>query len=116
MHNVPDFMSSQAGPFDLWPSGLGFEYFYGFIGGDTDQWHPALYENTRPIEPGPDLKNPNHILDHDLADKAIAWMQMQHAIAPTKPWLLYYARSEEHTSELQSRRDLVCRLLLEKKK
>jgi arylsulfatase len=45
MHNVPDFMSSQAGPFDLWPSGLGFQYFYGFIGGDTDQWHPALYEN-----------------------------------------------------------------------
>ena len=51
MHNVPDWMSSQAGPFDLWPIGLGFEYFYGFIGGDTDEWHPALYENTMPIEP-----------------------------------------------------------------
>src|SRR6516164_7939120 len=46
MHNVPDWMSSQAGPFDLWPAGLGFEYFYGFIGGDSDQWHPALYRNT----------------------------------------------------------------------
>ena len=68
MHNVPDWMSSQAGPFDLWPSGLGFEYFYGFIGGDSDQWHPALYENM-PIEPY--LGNPNYILDHDLADKAI---------------------------------------------
>ena len=44
-------MSSQAGPFDLWPNGLGFEYFYGFLGGDSDQWHPALYEGTRPIEP-----------------------------------------------------------------
>jgi hypothetical protein len=45
-------MSSQAGPFDLWSSGLGFEYFYGFIGGDSDQWHPALYENTMPVHSG----------------------------------------------------------------
>jgi len=89
MHNVPDWMSSQAGPFDLWPSGLGFEYFYGFIGGDSDQWHPALYENTRPIEPY--FGKPDYILDHDLADKAIGWMQMQHALAPNKPWFLYYA-------------------------
>ena len=51
MHNIPDWMTSQAGPFDLWPAGLGFEYFYGFIGGDSDQWHPALYQNTTPIEP-----------------------------------------------------------------
>ena len=94
MHNVPDWMSSQAGPFDLWPSGLGFEYFYGFIGGDSDQWHPALYENTRPIEPY--LGNPNYILDHDLADKAIAWMRMQHALAPSKPWFLYYATGTAH--------------------
>jgi len=94
MHNVPDWMSSQAGPFDLWPSGLGFEYFYGFIGGDSDQWHPALYENTRPIEPY--LGNPNYILDHDLADKAIAWMRMQHALAPNKPWFLYYATGTAH--------------------
>ena len=96
MHNVPDWMSSQAGPFDLWPSGLGFEYFYGFIGGDTDQWHPALFENTRPIEPGPDLGNPNYILDRELADKAINWMRMQHALAPSKPWFLYYATGTAH--------------------
>lgn len=95
MHNVPDWMSSQAGPFDLWPSGLGFEYFYGFLGGDTDQWQPGnLYENTTPIMPY--QGNPNYILDHDLADKAIAWMQMQHALAPTKPWLLYYATGTAH--------------------
>lgn len=93
-HNVPDWMSSQAGPFDLWPSGLGFEYFYGFLGGETDQWHPALYENTKPIEPY--LGNPNYILDHDLADKAIAWMRMQHALAPNKPWFLYYATGTAH--------------------
>ncbi|MGY4225578.1 arylsulfatase A-like enzyme [Bradyrhizobium sp. USDA 4503] len=94
MHNVPDWMSSQAGPFDLWPNGLGFEYFYGFIGGDSDQWHPALYENTTPIEPY--LGDPTYILDRDLADKAIAWMRMQHALAPNKPWLLYYATGTAH--------------------
>ena len=50
-HNVPDWHNSQAGPFDLWPTGLGFEYFYGFIGGDTSQWAPAIFENIKPIEP-----------------------------------------------------------------
>jgi len=94
MHNVPDWMSSQAGPFDLWPSGLGFEYFYGFLGGDSDQWHPALYENTRPIEPY--FGKPDYILDNDLANKAIAWMQMQHALAPDKPWFVYYATGTAH--------------------
>jgi arylsulfatase len=94
MHNVPDWMSSKAGPFDLWPTGLGFEYFYGFIGGDSDQWHPALYENTTPIEPY--LGRPDYILDRDLADKAITWMRMQHALAPNRPWLLYYATGTAH--------------------
>ena len=94
MHNVPDWMSSQAGPFDLWPSGLGFEFFYGFLGGDSDQWHPALYENTRPIEPY--VGKPNYILDVDLADKAIDWLRMQHALAPNKPWFLYYATGTAH--------------------
>ena len=94
MHNVPDWMSSKAGPFDLWPSGLGFEYFYGFLGGDSDQWHPALFENTTPIEPY--LGKPDYILNDDLADKAIAWMRMQHALAPNKPWLLYYATGTDH--------------------
>jgi arylsulfatase len=94
MHNVPDWMSSQAGPFDLWPSGLGFEYFYGFIGGDSDQWHPALYENTRPIEPY--LGKKDYILDHDLADRAIKYMRMQHALAPNKRWFVYYATGTAH--------------------
>jgi arylsulfatase A-like enzyme len=94
MHNVPDWMSSRAGPFDLWPSGLGFEYFYGFIGGDSDQWSPALYQDTTPIEPY--LGKPGYILDHDLADQAIGWMRMQHALAPNKPWLLYYATGTAH--------------------
>ena len=94
MHNVPDWMSSRAGPFDLWPSGLGFEYFYGFIGGESDQWYPALYENTTPIEPY--LGKPDYILDHDLADKAITWMRTQHALATHKPWFLYYATGTAH--------------------
>jgi arylsulfatase len=74
--------------------GLGFEYFYGFLGGDSDQWHPALYENTTPIEPY--FGKPDYILDHDLADRAIAWMRMQHALAPNKPWFLYYATGTAH--------------------
>jgi arylsulfatase len=94
MHNVPDWMSSQAGPFDLWPTGLGFEYFYGFVGGDSDQWHPALFENTTPIEPY--LGKPNYILDNDLADQAIKRIRLQHSLAPTKPWFVYYVSGTAH--------------------
>ena len=88
-HNVPDWQTSQVGPFDLWPTGLGFEYFYGFIGGDTDQWHPALFEGTKPIEA------PHHVKDYhfdaDLADHAITWIRQQHSLAPGKPFFAYYA-------------------------
>jgi len=95
MHNVPDWMSSQAGPFDLWPSGLGFEYFYGFLGGDADQWHTPIFENTRPIQSEEQVHG-SKIFDQLMADKAIAWMQMQHALAPSKAWLLYYATGTAH--------------------
>lgn len=93
MHNVPDWMSSAAGPYDLWPVGLGFEYFYGFIGGDSDQWHPALFENTKPIEPP---EEEGYHFDADIANKAIKWMRMQNAVAPNKPWLLYYCPGAAH--------------------
>ena len=93
-HNVPDWHSSQAGPFDLWPTGLGFEYFYGFIGGDTSQWAPALYENIKPIEPPHD--QPDYFFDRDMADHAIARIQMLHAVAPDKPWVTYYAPGTAH--------------------
>jgi arylsulfatase A-like enzyme len=93
-HNVPDWQTSQAGPFNLWPVGLGFEYFYGFVGGDTNQWAPALVENTRPIEPPHD--DPNYNFDEDMADKAIAWIRMQHAMAPKKPFFTYYAPGTAH--------------------
>jgi arylsulfatase A-like enzyme len=93
-HNVPDWQTSQAGPFDLWPTGLGFEYFYGFVGGDTNQWAPALTENTRPIEPPAD--DPDYNFDVDMANRAIAWMRMQHAVAPDKPFFCYYATGTAH--------------------
>ena len=95
-HNVPDWQGSQAGPFDLWPTGLGFEYFYGFIGGDTDQWHPALFENTRPVLSPPYYKDHTYILDRDLADHAIAWMREHHALAPDKPFFAYYVPGSTH--------------------
>ena len=95
-HNVPDWQGSQAGPFDLWPTGLGFEYFYGFIGGETDQWHPALVENTRPVLSPPYYQDPTYILDRDLADHAIAWMREQHALAPDKPFFAYYVPGATH--------------------
>ena len=93
-HNVPDWQSSQAGPFDLWPTGLGFEHFYGFIGGETDQWHPALFDGTEPIETP--AHDPNYHLDADLADHAIAWIQQQHSLAPDKPFFAYYAPGLAH--------------------
>jgi arylsulfatase len=93
-HNVPDWQTSQAGPFNLWPVGLGFEYFYGFVGGDTNQWAPAIVENTRPVEPPHD--DPNYNFDRDMADKAIAWLRMQHAMAPNKPFFAYYAPGTAH--------------------
>jgi arylsulfatase len=93
-HNVPDWQSSQAGPFDLWPTGLGFEYFYGFLGGDTSQWAPALFENNKPIEPPHD--DPNYFFEKDMADHAIARIRMLHAVAPDKPWVAYYAPGTAH--------------------
>jgi arylsulfatase len=65
-HNVPDWETSQAGPFDRWPTGLGFDYFYGFIGGDTNQWRPNATEGTKPIEPY--IGNPDYNFDYDIAD------------------------------------------------
>ena len=95
-HNVPDWQSSQAGPFDLWPTGLGFEYFYGFIGGDTDQWHSAIFEGTKPIEAEEQSgSNPIHF-DELMADKAIDWIRLQNAMAPDKPFFVYYTTGTAH--------------------
>jgi arylsulfatase A-like enzyme len=93
-HNVPDWESSQAGPFDRWPSGLGFEKFYGFIGGDMNQWRPNVFDGTQPIEPH--LGKADYNLDYDLADRAIDYVRLQHSMAPDKPFLLYYAPGATH--------------------
>lgn len=95
-HNTPDWQTSQAGPFDLWPTGLGFEYFYGFLGGDANQWHTALYENTRPVEAEEQRGDHPVHFDQLLADHAIAWLRMQHAVAPHKPFFVYYAPGTSH--------------------
>src|SRR5262249_36081764 len=71
MHSVPHWVASQAGRFDLWPSSLGFEYFYGFLGGDADQWHTPIFENTRPIESDEQVKGSKNF--HQLmTNKAIS--------------------------------------------
>lgn len=95
-HNVPDWQTSQAGPFDLWPTGLGFEYFYGFIGGDTDQWHSAIFEGTKPIEAEEQSGAKLTHFDQLMADKAIDWMRLQHSMAPDKPFFAYYAPGTSH--------------------
>ena len=98
-HNVPAWQSSAVGPFDLWPTGLGFDYFYGFIGGDVNQWDPTLFENTTPIEPKEKLSGEakaSYHLDSDLADQAIHWIEQQHALAPNKPFFAYYAPGATH--------------------
>jgi arylsulfatase len=94
-HNVPDWQSSQAGPFDLWPTALGFEHFYGFVGGETSQWRPAVFEGTKPIEPY--LGNPDYNFDYDIADKAIDWIRNLKAVAPDKPFFVYYAPGATHS-------------------
>jgi len=100
-HNVPDNQTSMVGPFDRWPNGLGFDYFYGFIGGETDQWFPALYENQNPINPPATMmyngEEKDYNLNHDLADKAIGWMNNQHSIAPDRPFFLYFAPGATHS-------------------
>jgi arylsulfatase len=95
-HEVPVWQSSPMGPFDGWPSGGGgFEYFYGFIGGENNQWDPALYEGTNPIEP-PATPEEGYHLTEDLADKAIAWIHQQKALMGDKPFFIYFAPGATH--------------------
>lgn len=94
-HLTPDWEMSPAGPFDRWPTGLGFEYFYGFLSADTSMWNPNVYENTRPVDLPPN--NPAYHFDADIADKAIHWLREQQAAAPDKPFFVYYAPGTAHT-------------------
>ena len=93
-HNTPDFQASQAGPFDQWPTGMGFEYFYGFVGGDTSQWQPNLFRNTTPIYPY--IGKPGWNLTTAMADDAIHWMKQLNEINPEQPFLVYYVPGGTH--------------------
>jgi arylsulfatase A-like enzyme len=94
-HNTPAFQYSEAGPFDQWPSGMGFDYFYGFMGGETDQWTPYLFQNNRQIFPW--IGKPGYNLTTDLADEAISYMKDLQASAPEKPFFLYYVPGGTHS-------------------
>jgi arylsulfatase A-like enzyme len=93
-HNTPFYQASQAGPFDQWPTGMGFDYFYGFVGGDTSQWQPNLFRNTTPIYPY--QGHPGWNLTTAMADDAIQYMKQLKEIAPDKPFFVYYVPGGTH--------------------
>ncbi len=92
-HNTPANQTTAMGPFDRWPTGHGFDYFYGFLAGETSQYEPRLYENLNPVEPPHDE---TYHLTEDMADKGIAWLKKQQAFAPDKPFLMYWAPGAAH--------------------
>ena len=95
-HEVPAWQTSPMGPFDSWPTGGGgFEYFYGFLGGDTHQYYPALYEGTTPIEPEKTPEEGYHFTE-DMTTKAIKWVRQQKSLMPDKPFFVYYAPGATH--------------------
>ena len=94
-HNTPDYTMSLAGPFDQWPSGMGFDYFYGFLGGETDQWTPYLFQDHTQIFPW--INHPGYNLITDMADQAINRLKAQQAADPGQPWLMYYVPGGSHS-------------------
>jgi len=94
-HNTPDWETSPIGPFDRWPTGLGFEYWYGFQGGETSQWEPQLFRGTTPVEP-PAHPDDRYYLTTDLVDDAIGWIDRQQSVAPEKPFFVYFATGAVH--------------------
>ncbi len=104
-HVTPEWEVTPTGPFERWPNGLGFDYFYGFMDGATDQFTPVLVENQRLIDPPTEE---NYILDRDLADHAIIWMRQQQSTSPDKPFFLYLAPGTAHVP-LQAPREWITR-------
>jgi arylsulfatase len=94
-HEVPAWEVSPVGPFDRWPTGSGFEYFYGFVGGEANQYYPGLYEGTTAVEP-PRTPEEGYTLTEDLADHAITWVRQQKALAADKPFFMYFAPGATH--------------------
>lgn len=95
-HEVPMWQTSPVGPFDAWPTGGGgFEHFFGFLGGETNQYAPALYSGTTPIEPERSTEEGYHFTE-DMTDRAIAWVRQQSALAPDRPFFMYFAPGATH--------------------
>ncbi|RSM60382.1 arylsulfatase [Kibdelosporangium aridum] len=94
-HEIPMWETSPAGPFYRWPTGSGFEYFYGFLGGETNQFYPAIYEGTTPVEPDK-LPAEGYHFTEDMTDKAITWVRQQQALASGKPFFIYFAPGATH--------------------
>jgi arylsulfatase A-like enzyme len=93
-HLTPEWEQSSAGPFNHWPTGLGFQYFYGFLNADTSQWAPSIVENTKFVEPP--YNDPNYFFERDMTDKAIGWLREQRAQTPDRPFFMYYAPGTAH--------------------
>ena len=95
-HNTPSYQATAAGPFDQWPVGMGFEYFYGFVGGDASQWQPNLFRNTTPIYPFEGKPPGTWNLTTEMANEAIQYMRDIKSVAPEKPFLVYYVPGGTH--------------------
>jgi arylsulfatase len=94
-HEVPVWETSPMGPYRQWPTGKGFEYFYGFIGGEAHQYYPAIYEGTIPVEPEKTPEEGYHFMI-DMTDRAIGWVRQQKALMPDKPFFMYFAPGATH--------------------
>ena len=95
MHQTPVWEVSVSGPFDRWPTGDGFEKFWGFVGGETNQWEPTLVEGTTPTEPAATPEEGYHITEEQV-DQAIAWVSAQQAMTPDKPFFMYMSYGATH--------------------
>lgn len=96
-HLIPESEDTPAGPFDHWPTHQGFDYYYGFLNGETNQWYPELTLGTKPVEMvAPPGRKGDYTLNEDLADKAIAWIRAEKSLAPDRPFFIYYAPGASH--------------------
>jgi arylsulfatase len=93
-HETPPWEASVSGPYDRWPTGSGFDKFYGFIGGETNQWHPMVYDGTTRVYPN--VEDPNYHFTTDMTDQALAWLNTQQSLTPDKPFYMYFATGATH--------------------
>jgi len=93
-HECPPWESSVSGPYDRWPTGSGFDKFFGFIGGETNMWHPLVYDGTTRVYPN--VEDPNYHFTTDMTDQALAWINTQQSLTPDKPFYVYFATGATH--------------------